>query len=185
MHELCIKLKNESETQERDNHKKNVEASTKTVTNAIYCLKYSMSSADFVRLNDKDNIIGGTCATINDGPQEFFYYRNAVYELFANKVKQAFKEVTSASFTLDKVTVQSKPYTVLVTYFFNQGEINVFLNNLHPMSSTEYDGEGTANFVGMELVRTLGITREQVSNIFHHFVYDGVYTTAEEKEHGG
>ena len=53
------------------------------------------------------------------------------------------------------------------------------------MKSTEYDGEGTANFVGMELVRTLGITQEKVSDIFHHSVYDGVYATAEERAHAG
>ena len=37
----------------------------------------------------------------------------------------------------------------------------------------------------MELVRTLGIKREEVSEVFHHAVYDGVYATAEERVHGG
>ena len=72
-------------------------------------------------------------------------------------MEEAFKTVKSSSFSLDKVTVESKPYTVLVTYFLNQGQIRVFLNNLHVMLSKEYDGEGTANCVGMELVRSADI----------------------------
>ena len=159
LHEMCVKLKAENQMQVEENRKKNVEACTKVVANAVYCLKYSLSSTDFVRLNDKDNLTSsGACATVNDGPQEFFAYRNKVYQLLSEKIKAAFKEVKSCAFTLDKVTVQSKPYTVLVTYYFHHGEINVLLNNLHVMKSTEYDGEGRANFVVMELVRTLGIT---------------------------
>ena len=60
----------------------------------------------------------------------------------------------------------------------------MFLTNLHVVLSKEYEGEGTANSVGMELVQSLGIRREDVANIFHHAVYDGVYATAEERAHG-
>lgn len=60
----------------------------------------------------------------------------------------------------------------------------MFLNNLHVMLSKGYDGEGTANFVGIELVRSLGITRKDVANIFHHAIYDGVYATPDERAHG-
>ena len=183
LHDLCMKFKKEDEEQRLADEKKNVMACTKVVTNAIYCLKYSKSSTDFVCLNDKGNLTS-ICATINDGPQQFFYYREEIYDKFPGIVKAAFAQVKSAAFTLDKVTVELTPYTVLVTFFFHQGEINVFLNHLHVMKSMEY-GEGTANFVGMELMRTLGIKRHQVGEIFHHAVYDGVYATPEERAHGG
>ena len=74
----------------------------------------------------------------------FFYFRNEVYEKLSGKIKEAFASVKSASFTLDKVTVGRTPYTVLITYFFHRGEIKV---------------ENTANMVGLELMRFLGLTR--------------------------
>ena len=106
-------------------------------------------------------------------------------EKFSQCVKSEFASVRSASFTLDKVTVQRKPYTVLITYFFKEGAIKVFLNHLHVMKSNEYDGEHTANMVGLELMRSLGITRARVGQVFHHSVYDGVYSSADERAHGG
>ena len=106
LHDLCMKLKKEDEEQRLADEKKNVMACTKVITNAIYCLKYSKSSTDFVRLNDKDNLTTSIRATINDGPQQFFYYREEIYDKFSGIVKAAFAQVKSAAFTLDKVTVE-------------------------------------------------------------------------------
>lgn len=112
-------------------------------------------------------------------------FRDEVLEKFSKCVKVEFSSIKSASFTLDKVTVQRKPYTVLITYFFKEGAIKVFLNHLHVMNSSEYDGVNTANMVGKELMRSLGITRARVGQVFHHSVYDGVYSSPDERAHGG
>lgn len=39
--------------------------------------------------------------------------------------------------------------------------------------------------VGKELMRSLGITRARVGQVFHHSVYDGVYSSPDERAHGG
>ena len=100
-------------------------------------------------------------------------------------LKSVFKSVTSASLTLDKVTVSRIAYTVLVSFFFHEGEIAAVLNDLRVMKSTEYDGANTASMVGLDLVASLGIKREQIGEIFHHTIYDGVYANAEERVRGG
>lgn len=48
-----------------------------------------------------------------------------------------------------------------------------------------YNWENTVNMVGLDLMRTLEITRVCVSEIFHHAVYNRVYETLVEKSHGG
>ena len=96
-------------------------------------------------------------------------------------IKDSFKSVTSASFTLDKVTVLKDPYTVLLTYFFHQGRIGCVLNSLHPMKSHEYSGETTAVMVGLDLMASLELTMEKIGRVFHH----GVYAAAEERVQGG
>ena len=53
------------------------------------------------------------------------------------------------------------------------------------MKSNEYDGFNTSNMVGIDLMASLGLTKEEVKNIVHHFVYDGVCATPEERVAGG
>ena len=111
VHQLCMKIKEEQEVSKLDFRKKNVIACTKIVTNAVYCMKHSLSSADFVRLNDKDELSSNdVSATKNDGPHQFFYYRTEVYRN-CQCIKTAFTGVKSASFTLDKVTVGKNIYS--------------------------------------------------------------------------
>ena len=77
------------------------------------------------------------------------------------------------------------PYTVLVTYFFHGGKLNIYLNAVHPMRSDQYSGEQTAKFVGEELMRTLQLTRNEVSTKFVHACYDGVYASRDQRHRGG
>ena len=91
----------------------------------------------------------------------------------------------SASFTLDKVTVSRIPYTVLLTYFFDEGRIQCILNSIHLMTSSDYDGEGSAAMVGNDLMKSLGLTREEVAKVFVHAAYDGVYSLTSERVRGG
>ena len=79
----------------------------------------SIPSAQRTLLDDKDELIApNTSATKNDGAEQFFYFRDLVYEKLKQLIKDIFTSVQSASFSLDKVTVQKIPYTVLVSYFF-------------------------------------------------------------------
>ena len=77
--------------------------------------KYSKSTADFVWLKDKDNLMGESCAAINDDPLQniciWFTLKESQRGILECRVK-------SASFPLEKVTDESKVYTVLV-YFFH------------------------------------------------------------------
>ena len=144
---------------------------------------YTLSSQDFVRLNDKDELISSfcsstgqntSCATKNDGSEQFFYFRDVIYKKLREWHRELFKGTKSSSITLDKVTVGRIPFTLLMTYFFKEGRIRCILNKLHSMKSNEYDGENTANMVEIDLMASLGIIKEEVKNIVHHFVYDGV-----------
>ena len=163
----------------------NNEAGEKVVTNALYCFKTSGSAQDFVRLNDKDQLTNSKFATKNDGKEIFFELRDIVFEKLGNLIKEKFKKIKNASFSLDKVTVSGVPYTVLVTYFFWEGKIHAVLNSLHVMKSFEYSGVNTARMIGMDLMSTLGLSRQQIGEVFNHAVYDGVYAPSSERVRGG
>ena len=53
------------------------------------------------------------------------------------------------------------------------------------MQSTEYDGENTADMVGMDIIARLKLTHDEIRDIIHHFVYDGVYAVQDERVAGG
>ena len=57
--------------------------------------------------------------------------------MVTNRVHNMFKsdQITELSTTLDKVTVQSRSFTVLLTYFFNNGKIYYLLNSLLKISA--------------------------------------------------
>ena len=63
-----MKTKSNNELVKLDFWKKNVAVCTKIVTNAIYCLKHLLSSADFFQLNEGKLTSNNTYATKNDGP---------------------------------------------------------------------------------------------------------------------
>lgn len=184
LHVWCTnfsKLEAENEEKRKTTNEK---LCTKIVTNAIYCFRTSGSSYDFVRLNNKDELtaeVFGESATKNDGREQFFELRNIVFDKLSDYIKRLFQTLKTASFSLDKVTVGGVPYTVLVTYYFYNGQIHCVLNNLHVMRSYEYSGEETANMIGLDLMESLGLTRRQISEIFGHIAYDGVYASKKER----
>lgn len=185
LHKWCTnhfaKIKKEEEaTKDRE-----VKASEKIVENAVFCLKQSQSGKDFIRLNDKDQLNSNSFPTKNDGMQSFFEIRNIVYEELSEIARNRLKCLKNASFSLDKVTIKSIPYTVLVTYYFWEGEIHIFLNSIHQMKSSEYSAESTAEMIGRDMMTSLGMTREEIRTVFVHAVYDGVYATKEERTKGG
>jgi hypothetical protein len=128
-------VKNEEETE----IVKHVKTSEKIVENAVFCLKQSQSGKDFKRLNDKDKLNSpDSFPTKNDGMQSFFEIINIVSEELSDIARSRLKLIKNASFSLNKITIKSIPYTVHVTYYFWEGEIHIFLNSIHQMKSSKY-----------------------------------------------
>ena len=95
--------------------------------------------------------------TKNDSHSEFFKLRNVIFDIVSDKTKKFFAEkVRDIAVTLDKVTVNSTSYTVIMTYFFSDGKIYCILNKLQSLSTADYDSEGTAKMVIKTLCETLG-----------------------------
>ena len=188
-HQWCANFEKEENQKKLREEEYNIKACTLLTTNVVYCIKTFGSSFDWVRLNDKDNLtaeLEDVVATKNDGRQEFFKYRDMCFTHFNQNFKLFFKEkINHAAITLDKVTIGSVSYTVLCTLFFWNGKIQYFLNKLHKMNVDEYDTKGTAEMVGKVIMETLGLSREEIKSCIHHFSYDGVYATNEERQTGG
>ena len=190
LHRWCAgqykqKLKNNEEREKMDK-----KGSEMIVSNAVFCLKNGYGAFDFRKLNDKDeltlsNLEGVKFPEKNDGLNSFFELRGMVHSEIMSIAKDRFSDLKNISFSLDKVTVSNIPYTVLVTYYFYLGKIYIYLNRIHPMLSTEYDGESTAKFVADDLMMSLGYSRYQLAEKVVHVAYDGVYATPEERSHGG
>ena len=77
------------------------------------------------------------------------------------------------------------PYTVLVTYYYYEGKMHIYLNSIHPIKVEQYDAKGTAKFVGEELMESLRLSKKEVKEKFVDAVYDGVYASKEERSAGG
>ena len=53
------------------------------------------------------------------------------------------------------------------------------------MRSTKYDSENTDNKVGLDLMASLSLSREQVGKSFHHSHCDSVYASPEDQVKSG
>ena len=179
LHTWCVQMYTDHQKEKDLKLKKNEEGAEKIVTNIMFCLQNSLSAHTYRIIKNKD------FPTKNDGIQSFFQVRDITYDSLLQTVSEKLKSVQYASFSLDKVTVRMVPYTVLVTYFFYDGKLNVYLNAVYPMKSFQYGREETAKFVGQELMRTLNLTRHEVATKFVHSCYDGVYASKEERTRGG
>ena len=80
--------------------------------------------------------------------------------------------ITEIAVTLDKVTVQHRSFTVLLTLFFVDGKIYCALNDLLTMKEDDYDARGTAAMVVRSLKETLGLSRTQLAKRLVHFRSD-------------
>ena len=116
-------------------------------------MKRNLGSEDFVALNAKDflteNEIGTyNSATKNYSKNEFFRLRSVIYDRVTEKTKKfSKKNIQDIAITLDKVTVQKTSYTAIMTYSFHGGKIHMVLNKLQTLSTSDYDGPGTANML--------------------------------------
>ena len=187
LHMWCQEKRKEVAEDISKEKNENLKAATLVATNAALCFKTFGSAKDFVRLNDKDNLTEGVLPAFkNDGGQEFFSYRELFFLKLSESIKEYFAEhVHSFSVTLDKVTDQRISYTVIITYFFCDGRIYFLLNSVQKMKSDDYDSNETAQMVARVLMETLGLGLEALKTRLHHFTYDGVYCSSEERFQGG
>lgn len=185
LHLWCMQKRRNDLKEKKSEEEADVKASECIASNAIFCLKNNLSATDFIKMNDKDQLCMPNFPTKNDGIQQFHTIRDIAYDRMVSIAQEKMSGIKNASFSLDKVTVKNIPYTVIITYYFWNGKIHVFLNSIHRMSSSEYSGESTARMVGEDLMHSLRLTRQQVGSLFTHCVYDGVYATKGERKHGG
>jgi hypothetical protein len=156
------------------------------VRNALFCFKQGSGAETFVALNDKDSMIESIpTATKNDSRREYFHLRDVVFEEVYSKVQAMMEEVDAIATTEDKVTVQRNSYLALLTYFFYNGKIHVFLNKLIKCTTQDYDGPGTAKVIVDTLKETLGLPITRLAAILDHTVYDGVYALPSQRKAGG
>ena len=88
LNQWCQKFAKERQKKDDEFRRNNMHACKKVVTNAVYCLKHSLSSADVVCLNDKDQLISPELtATKYDGVEQFFYFGDIVYEKLSHLIK--------------------------------------------------------------------------------------------------
>ena len=186
LHKWCFsqtEMKKKRKLAAKENDEK---AATMVVTNAVYCLKNSHSSAEFRKLCDKDQLIPDiNVATKNDGRMMFFEIKDMVYDELSERVVKIIKEASDLAVTLDKVTIGSRTYTVILSYYFYEGVIHCLLNKLYIMESDQCNGGTTAEFLVMTLMESLKLSRRDLARKLRHLSYDGVYELSAERTRGG
>ena len=107
----------------------------------------------------------------NDSKAFFFQLRDDCYEVVTEIIQDLFQSdaITEMSVTLDKVTVQHRGYTVVLTFFFYKGVIYCALNVLTVMTEDEHDARGTAQMLVRTLRESLGLTRTRLAHLVVHF----------------
>ena len=187
VHLWCASVDSGRRQAEVEENKKNDLACEMIVTNAIHTLKDPCgSSQEFVRLNNKDDLNSQIqFADKNDGAEMYFTLRSIVFEKLSKKIQEIIQDVETLGACLDKVTIGSTSYTVIVTYFFWKGRIKTVLNALFVMSTDHNDGAGVAEMLCNTLCQTLGLSREDLRFKLEHLSYDGVYEVPEHRIRGG
>ena len=146
LHKWCAVKSEELEKEKIVQDTKNKQAAENTVRNVIFALKNGGGSELFLSLMDKDNLTEGIEALAkNDSKCTFFDVREIVYEEVDKRVKYQFRNIKCITVTLDMVTVGHISYMVILTYFFQDGQINIFLNRLEKLQDIDYNGPGTAD----------------------------------------
>jgi hypothetical protein len=172
LHRWCVreaaKMKKDTKTFEEENKEVGMTVMMTYLKNA----RRGGGAADFLHDIDLTHLLPGvTNSTKNNSRNTFFELRDDAFEVVTGAVQELFRseKVTEFSATLDKVTVQHRSYTVLLTFFFHEGSIFCLLNSLLKMNEEDYDAVGTARMVVNSQKETLGLTRTQLANKLLHF----------------
>ena len=161
LHKWCVREAGRVEEAKKSTEEVNREVGITVILAYLKTARRGGSSIDFLDNIDYTHLLPGVeKSTQNNSRRAFFDLRADTMEVVDSKVKEMFREkVTEFSITLDKVTVQHKSYTVLLTFFFLEGKIHCLLNGLISMKEDEYDSAGTAKMVVDKVKNSLGIDR--------------------------
>ena len=189
LHIECYKRHEEKKKKQKQTEEEEDEMCTSVITNSLFiCGTPATSSRDFVRQMDKDNISTSHkmfTPQKNDGKNIYFELRKEFHAEMEEQVAKLMKEIRVIAVTLDKITVGNTAYTVLITFFFRNGKLCAYLNELKVMTSKDLDADGTADFVIDRLCKTLSLSKHELRERLEHFSYDGQYEVKENRPRGG
>ena len=170
IHKWCAREEVRVKEAKKCTEEMNREVGTTVILTYLKTARKGGSASDFLDNIDFTHLLPGVeKSTQNNSRQSFFELRKDTMEVVDSKVKELFRDkVTEFSCTLDKVTVQSRSFTVLLTFFFLEGRIYCLLNALVSMMKDEYDSAGTAKMVVKTLKDTLGKDRFGLSDGLVH-----------------
>ena len=170
IHKWCAREEVRVKEVKKSTEEMNREVGTTVILTYLKTARRGGSASDFLDNIDFTHLLPGVeKSTQNNSRQSFFELRKDAMEVVDSKVKELFRDkVTEFSCTLDKVTVQSRSFTVLLTFFFLEGRIYCLLNALVSMMKDEYDSAGTAKMVVKTLKDTLGKDRFGLSDGLVH-----------------
>jgi hypothetical protein len=186
IHKWCEKKETEVKEVSKSYEQENKEVGLLVITAFLKTALEGGSSADFIKeINFLHLIPGVKKSQKNNSRYRFFILRDDCFEVMNGIVKNLFQsdQVTELSVTLDKVTVQHRSFTVLLTFFFHNGRIHCILNSLLKMNLEDYDAAGTAHMVVTNLQETLCLTRTELARKLLHFrcgyvsIYLVIYVT--------
>jgi hypothetical protein len=172
LHKWCVREGAKVKMATKSYEEENKEVGLTVIKTYLKTARRGGSAADFINDIDFTHLLPGvTKSTKNNSRNTFFELRDDAFEVVTGAVQELFRseEVTEFSATLDKVTVQHRSFTALLTFFFYEGSIFCLLNALLKMEEEDYDAEGTARMVVNCQKETLGLTRTQLANKLLHF----------------
>ena len=170
-HLWCVRRAKEDEKSSKTYEEENREAGLLVIKAYLKTATEGGSGQDFLRLVDFTHLIPGVLKSQkNNSRPAFFRLRDDCFELVTERVRERFRrgEINEFSCTLDKVTVQSRSFTVLLTFFFSNGKIFCLLNGLLSMEQGDYNSPGTAKMIADCLKDTLGLTSSQLARTLLH-----------------
>jgi hypothetical protein len=168
----CLRKSEEDKVASQTFKEKNKEVGLVVIRSFLKIVLEVGSSADFMKNIDFTHIFPGILKSPkNNSRGAFFELRDDCFEVVTEKVQMLFKsdKVTELSATLDKVTIQHRSFTVLLTFFFYGGKIYCVLNSLLKMAEEDYNATGTARMVVNNMKETLGLSRTQLASKLLHF----------------
>ena len=138
LHVWCSNHLKRIESSRAEEETKEKEASEAVVRNALFTMKNCRSSCDFTRLqslSSQNPRLKPYTATKNDSRAIFFEIREMAYEKLRKIIFQIFEDVLTINVSLDKITLDGRTFTALVTFFWHLGRLKCVLNDLLVMTS--------------------------------------------------
>lgn len=172
LHKWCCRKEDMEKRETKNFDETNTEVGKNLIRAFLKNARRGLGSADLQSDIDLLHLTPGVPkSNKNDSRSIFFELRDDCFEVVTDKIQGLFQSgnITECSVTLDKVTVQHKSFTVVLTFFFWKGKIYCVLNGLITMTKDDYNAQGTAEMLVRTLRETLGLNRTRLANILVHF----------------